>query len=287
MKERSWLFQRRIAAARAFLNSDSGKRILTRAMPDAIEIVGIRAKGNLFLTRPVDGIARELLRKGEWFGSETACCLRYFESVAGAAGKAVALEIGGHIGTQTVQLAQSDLFEVVVTVEPLPESYRLLSANLLLNDVADKVRTVNCGADVKAGLLEVYSHPRNIGASALFAAGDGRMPMGYQVPVKPVADILAQAGVDAVDVTFLWLDAEGMEARIFASCVEAGIRPAMAVIEFSPSLYGREGTARFVEDMARNFREVRRLDQDGLRKIEWSALAAIERQIDIVLTHPT
>ncbi len=283
MKNRSWLFNKRVALARSALSSDAGLRLLSRAMPQKIPAIAVQCDRNQFLGQPNDYVTRALLRHGGWFQAETAHCLEFLRQRLPDQSRKVGLEMGGHIGTQTVQIAQSQLLDFHLSVEPQPSIFRLLKANIALNQNTETAKAVNYGIAREAGELLLLEEQDNSGGGSLLADAHGRSPRGQSVSVIPVSTLLAKNAVAPEEVAFLWLDAEGMEPQILDSCRDASVTPEVAVIEFSPSLYGPDATDAFISRLKEMFSQLRRITRSGLEPMKWEELSSVRRQADILL----
>ena len=124
------------------------------------------------------------------------------------------VDVGAHIGNHTVYMARSGA--EVVAVEPHPETFRLLRANIARNGVAGSVRAINvaCGADHSRGTATV-PNKSNTG-SATVTVGEG------PIKVVTVDSLGAEADVLKIDV-------EGSEGAVLTGAVETlrSFRPAI------------------------------------------------------------
>jgi len=248
MREWGWFFQQRIKLAKAIFRSRTGTKLLTRAMPENIPYMAVRCIDGTFLAPSTDAFTRRLITTGEWCHDETKYACDFLQATTGKSTGLVAIEIGGHIGTQTVQFANSGLFRRIITAEPLPEIHRLLRANLELNSVANIVTPIMLGVSDKSAELTMYSEALNSGKGSLVS------------------------------------DAEGMEFEIMKSCRDANVTGKVTIIEYSPSLYGPEKTAAFFEFLKSQFSTVRMLEKRCIRDSNWDEVAKVTRQADLVLT---
>ena len=89
--------------------------------------------------------------------------------------KRVFLELGANIGTHTVYAMRSGHFARAVVFEPEPHNARLLTMNIDINALADRVIVVEKAAGAAPGRAVMHSHPRNKGAhpSVLRQTDDG------------------------------------------------------------------------------------------------------------------
>lgn len=117
----------------------------------------------------------------------------------------VAVDVGAHIGTWTVQLA--DLFEQVVAFEPMPENFLLLMKNAggLDNVLAFQAAIVGwpCRAELH---LECYQDYRHHTACPFVKQGNGATKL-------PWAPGIRLDDLDLPRVDLLKLDIEGLEIK--------------------------------------------------------------------------
>lgn len=144
----------------------------------------------------------------------------------------VFVDIGANMGFFSLFAATKGA--KVVAVEPHPRLFARLSANMALNGVAS-ARLFECAVGGEAGMarLEV-AHDLGIGR-----IGEGGED-GVEVPVRTLTDILAEAGVTAVDA--LKIDIEGYEDRALVPFFESAPRalwPRSVVIEHSAHAHWR------------------------------------------------
>jgi FkbM family methyltransferase len=105
-----------------------------------------------------------------------------------------------------------DVFDRVLSLEPLPDNYRAIERNIALNELQRKIRPFNVAA----------GKARAIGP--LFVKGDetsslvcvDRFSGTVDVSIWPLDDLLSDQGVLASDVRLLKVDVEGAETEVLA-----------------------------------------------------------------------
>ena len=137
------------------------------------------------------------------------------------------LDVGAHIGTFSVPLAQAVGDEGrVVAVEAMPENAALLVENAEANGLADRITVVPRPVGARAGQqYDVVQQPGNSGATRLVEAID---VLGDQRESETIDTVVAATGLEP---TFIKLDVEGAEVAALrgAEATIARFRPTLVV----------------------------------------------------------
>lgn len=275
----------RTSLMRSFFEKPAGMRALVQSLPRRVKYVVLEGEEFDLLLDPRDYVGKRIAVSGNWHAAETAAFLDFYTATFGTRPDRIMLEVGAHIGTQSLQFATSGLFRRVISVEPMPENFAILSNNLLLNGLGDVAIAVNCAVGDTAGRAVMQADADNSGAHTLRATQGGDGARSVEVEVLPVADVLARADAAAGNVGCMWIDAEGFEFEIMKSALDAGIRDAMFHVEFTPAFYGAEKTAEFAAFLRERFGAVHFLTGRGIEPATFDDLGKVEIQQDIVLTN--
>ncbi|HEX6834616.1 MAG TPA: FkbM family methyltransferase [Rudaea sp.] len=201
-----------------------------------LDLMRLRPPGavpfSLVLDRRDRRIAAVLRERAVWELPETLLCLRTLRP-----GMHV-VDAGAHVGYYSVLFSQRvGPSGSVRAFEPEPDNFRLLLANLLLNDCRN-VQTHAFALAERRGDATLHLSPDNLGDHRL-AATPGRA----QVEVATI-DLDAVLAGSAVD--FVKIDTQGAEPRVLAGMAAtiADNRERLAVLmEFAPGLLAQAGTA--------------------------------------------
>ena len=120
------------------------------------------------------------------------------------------VDIGANVGTYALYVAtRAGPGARVLAFEPHPRTFAKLAYNLHANG-AGNVAAMNLAIAAEPGTMELYSDGGgNIGHASLLREGAGEVRGSHAVKVAPLAAILAEDGIDAVDL--LKIDVEGFE----------------------------------------------------------------------------
>jgi FkbM family methyltransferase len=145
----------------------------------------------------------------------------------------VFVDIGANVGTYSLFVARHAGPEArIIAFEPHPRTFAKLAYNLAANG-ADTVMAMNLAIAAEAGTMPLYSDGGgNIGHASLLKEGAGAVRGVETVEVAPLASVLADLGVERVDL--LKIDVEGFEDRsllpLFDQAPET-LRPRAILIE--------------------------------------------------------
>jgi FkbM family methyltransferase len=141
----------------------------------------------------------------------------------------IAVDVGGNLGLVTLRMAMhAGPSGMVHTFEPQPRMLHYLRRTLALNPgLRISLHGIALGAEPNELLLEVPSH--NAGAATFLARGRPSAS-SIRVPVRPMAEYCAEAGIARVDV--MKIDVEGFEAMVLegARPILEGLRPPRAIL---------------------------------------------------------
>jgi FkbM family methyltransferase len=142
--------------------------------------------------------------------------LAYLKQVIGQSPRAtpdtVILDIGGNIGNHAIFFAR-EIGLPVVAFEPVPLTYSILSENIALNGVADRITAHRCGVGARATSATIrLSSMSNLGGTMLEEAAEAdpsAMPIvaidGFIGDLKPC---------------LIKIDVEGMEKDVLTGAIE-------------------------------------------------------------------
>jgi FkbM family methyltransferase len=179
------------------------------------------------------------------------------------------VDVGANIGTSTISALVFQRFGSAVCCEPEEENYRLLRANLALNDLEERTRTFRVAVSDRpgtsnlvviggpAGKSRLVPDPKRILDKRVSRAARRLDNPDVEVPPMTVTEVgvvaldgLTSDGVIQTDrLGMLWIDAEGHEGHILRggrSITEQGVP---VVFEFHPSELEIQGTRAATHDV--------------------------------------
>lgn len=159
------------------------------------------------------------------------------------------VDIGANVGLYTLNAARHlGPAGRILAVEPGPEAARRLRFNLSINRTDAAITHADCAIGAEEGVMGLYMDARNLGGSSLVRDHGG---ISTPVRVRPLTDVLAEAGLTRIDV--LKIDIEGAEDKAllpFFDQAPESLWPRLIIIERSEDswagdLLGRLKTAGY------------------------------------------
>ncbi|MDE1993740.1 MAG: FkbM family methyltransferase [Rhizobiaceae bacterium] len=257
-----------------------GRDILISAIGPRVMAMTVDCGDHVLSFSPVDYIGRKVFRKGHFERDHVDRLLTVLRERGLLRKGTVLLELGGNIGTQTVYFALSGVYARIVSVEPDPRNFKLLAANIADNHLQHVVTAVNCAAGDRDGRLDFYLNSKNHGKSSALrqSASDEKI----SVPVRPVAEILSDVGVDAGDVGLIWMDIEGYEPVACRSMQALLARKVPLYMEFTPAFYGSAQASTFVAELAGYYSGCLAFFEDRVVEMKVADLPVAGEQFDVL-----
>lgn len=125
----------------------------------------------------------------------------------------VFVDVGANVGLYSLWAARRvGVAGMVIAVEPHPQIGSRLAFNVAANGLGN-VRIVAAGIGEAAGIARLHSSAGgNVGQSSLLEDVAFRPAGAFEVPVRPLLEVVGEAGLTRIDV--LKVDVEGYEDRV-------------------------------------------------------------------------
>lgn len=257
-----------------------GRKLLIGGIGSRVLTLTVDCGDHIMSVSPSDYIGRKVFRKGHFERDHVDRLLAVLRERGLQRRGDVLLELGGNIGTQTIYFALSQAYRRIVTVEPDPRNVRLLSCNIQQNQLEDRVTLVNCAAGDRTGNLEFFQHHSNHGKSSAISKAGGSLKIS--VPVRPVAQILEEAGVAVSQIGLIWMDIEGYEPVACRSMHALMARRVPLYMEFTPAFYGPEQAADFKRQLAGFYQTCIMFSEDRQIDMQVDELPVTGEQFDVL-----
>ena len=159
--------------------------------------------------------------------------------------KTLLIDIGANIGTISIPAVKRGLFESAIAIEPEPRNYSLLSANVHLNGVSDRIVAHNLALgqqDDAQVLFEIAKD--NLGDHRIHIDSDVNL---YDEGNRETITVRSETfdklikNIDARE-TLIWIDTQGFEGYILSGATAALKSQPRLCIEFWPYGMKRSGS---------------------------------------------
>ena len=224
------------------------RTLVFHAVAPATPVVAVERDGLRFLVETADlGPGRIMYTRGSLEQDVLETAVR----AAGLSPENVAdrcfVDVGANVGAASVLALGRLGFRSALAVEPNSANVALLRANLAINGLEGRCRTVVAAAGAEEGSVELELSPDNFGDHRIRSAEAGPGEFREEsrdtrrVPLRTLDSILVDEGVAAEDVGLLWVDVQGYEAGVLAGAAGVLEREIPVVLEFWPYGLRRAG----------------------------------------------
>jgi len=142
-------------------------------------------------------------------------------------------------------------FERAIAIEPDPENYRLLVANVYLNNLQDRITCLNLAIGQREGYASFARSDRNSGDHHVLTDGvsNGCEEEAIKVPMATLDAALSDSGVPLETVGVVWLDTQGYEGHILSGAPGLTASDVPIVMEFWPAGLRRAGGVELLQEV--------------------------------------
>lgn len=161
------------------------------------------------------------------------------------------VEVGANIGTQTVYFCKTGKVRRLLAIEPDPRNLKLLGRNIEDNGLAEVVSVAPVAISDTEGVATLHRSSGNHGVSSFYPTAHNLDPIS--VPTRSLGSVLAEHGIGEEEVSLIWMDIEGAEPLACSAMTSLLSRRVPLMIEFSPAIYGEQGTRDFVAFLGRYY----------------------------------
>ena len=153
--------------------------------------------------------------------------------------KLTLINIGAHIGSTAIPAIKKNNFKNLIAFEPTKKNFRLLKANIFLNEIDDRVQAYNLAISNKKANLHLGTTKGNTDGNRIL-----RNKQKNTEIVK--SDILDNYTYNLnKNNSLIFIDAEGHETNIFLGAKKTIKKKIPIVFEFYPSLLDKNWIKNF------------------------------------------
>lgn len=146
------------------------------------------------------------------------------------------IDVGSNIGSIVIPAIKRGLFASATAIEPHPENFRLLSANVALNGLSDRIQVMNraVGTETDA-ILRMAESANNSGNHMIAEQG------------LPVITVRLDDVISFSDGVLIWMDIEGYEGHALAGAPHLLSAGTAVVAEYNPQFLANHGGLDMLE----------------------------------------
>jgi FkbM family methyltransferase len=172
-------------------------------------------------------------------------------------GRDLVVEVGANIGTTSLPLARDHGCRVLA-IEPEPENFALLEANVRNNGLEAQILCESVAVAERSGAGNVLIPVDTSGGVELAEASAVGPPLGSAeirgvepVRTAPLSELLREHRIDPSTIAFVWSDAQGSDGHVIATAPELWAAGVPLYMELWPAALRRHGTDDVVADAVR------------------------------------
>jgi len=238
-----------------------GPEVVQSALPRMMargEVLEARFErdGTIWRTDLGDEIGWSVWRSGAYEELEISAVLGWLASNGRRDGWII--DAGANIGTTSIPFARYGY--QVLAIEPVPNTFAMLQANVTENDLAAAIVCSNMAITDTEGTVEMWT---GFGSGQAELVVEGRVPAMERwgsrgslvsVPAAPLSSLMAEHAVEPDQVSLVWADIQGAETDLIKSARDLWEAGVPLYLEVDPdSLDIKAGLTQFVSAVCERF----------------------------------
>lgn len=153
------------------------------------------------------------------------------------------LDLGANIGTTGIYFTKKIAPNLkLLAFEPDAENFKMLRANLILNDIEEKATVENFGLGFEESEQKLNKIDYNPGANSIFSDVFIKNAPTETIKIISLDKYFAEKNLAAEDIKYIWIDTEGFEAQVLLGAQNILKKnPAPIFMEFNPYFWQKSG----------------------------------------------
>lgn len=230
-------------------SSRRGRKLVLDALDSKVTAITLDGGDHIITFAPHELVGRHVYTKGHFDRDRVEELVSILdERHLIPAGGATIVEVGANIGTQTVYFCKTGKVRRLLAIEPDPRNLKMLARNIEDNDLSNVVSVAPVAISDEEGVAMLHRSSGNHGVSSFFPTGHDLEPV--TVSTRPLGPLLSEHAIAETDVSLVWMDIEGAEPIACRSMTPLLSRRVPLMIEFSPAIYGEQGSRDFIAFLA-------------------------------------
>jgi|APSaa5957512535_1039671.scaffolds.fasta_scaffold34943_3 FkbM family methyltransferase len=216
----------------------------------------ITSGGNQFIISLGDNvIGREIFVNGNFDMNKLVTAMRLISAEKGLSNTPkIIIDVGANIGTIGIPAVSTGMFEKAICIEPVPLNFSILRANVILNNLEDKIDLRNIAlSDKPEGMLKMTLSKDNYGDHRVVQEIDGEGDLNtVKVDTTTLDSIVDGSPHDYKDV-LVWMDTQGYEGWILKGSGSLIKNKVPMVLEFWPWGMEQSNGFRLIKEALQNY----------------------------------
>ncbi|MGH2956733.1 MAG: FkbM family methyltransferase [Solirubrobacterales bacterium] len=190
---------------------------------------------------------------GDYQGEERRAVVRWLRRNGYLTeGRDLVVEVGANIGTTSLPLARDDGCRVLA-IEPDPDNFELLQANVRRNGLEDRIACERAAVAGRSGAATLVVPAEASGGAQILRSGGGPPRFGGDLSgeirgfartrTAPLSELLRERAIDPTTIAFVWSDAQGSDGYVISTAPELWAAGVPLYMELWPAGMAQQGCA--------------------------------------------
>lgn len=201
-----------------------------------------------------DGIGNEVFLRGSFDAAQHEAAYEWLRVLGyGEFSGRILVDVGANIGTNAIAAVSQRGFAGAIACEPDPFTYRLLRANVILNEMEPSVRTLPVALSDHCATADLFLNPQSPGTQTLHPAMLPAADKSSHVTVKLTTfDRLVELGeIDLARVGLVWIDTQAHEPFVLRGAHTLLASDVPVILEYWPEGLRQLGQLEELHELVR------------------------------------
>lgn len=169
------------------------------------------------------------------------------------------IDVGANIGPTCISAINKGYAKESIAIEPELDCYKILEKNIKINDLENKIKTLNNAVSNKVELLKISKKNGNSGASFITK----KTPKFRLIKSIKLDEFVKKVN----NKTLIWIDVQGYEGKVIEGSKELIKKKIPFVIEFWPYAIKRNHDLNLIKTGLKRFKYFYDLNSDKKKTI--------------------
>ena len=186
------------------------------------------------------------------------------------------LNIGGMIGSICIKSVKENFFKSAIVFEPAKKNFRLLMANIFINELEDKIKAYHLALSDKKALLKLVFNKGNLGDNRILKKNNNQINLKFEkVKSDKLDNFTSKLNKNN---TLIFMDVQGHESYVLKGGEKTIKKQIPIVLEFAPYLLEKNWIKNF-NLLFNNYKYFYNLHNNKRKKLNKENLNALAEEI--------